>query len=50
MSYSPVPMYVSAFRLECGRMLLYGESLGPSIDELFQILESLRVLNRKQVD
>ena len=47
-TYRPAPLYHSTFWLYGQRLRLDGQALGPDPDDLIQILESLRVLNRKQ--
>ena len=49
-SYRPVPLCFSMFTLSSEQTYLGGQALGPDPDELIQILESLRVLNRKQAE
>ena len=49
-NYHPVPLCYASFSLCSGHIKLSGEALGPSIDEMIQILESLRVLNGKEVE
>jgi len=44
------PVRYSSFTLYHGRIGLEGEALGPSIDELIQIMESLHDLNGKEVE
>jgi len=50
LTYFSAPFCYSAFTLYSGRVGVEGEALGPSIEELIQILESLRVLNGKAVE
>jgi hypothetical protein len=49
-SYQAAPVQYSRFMLYSGRIGIQGEALGPSLDELIQILESLHVLNGKEVE
>ena len=49
-SYQAAPVRYSRFMLYHGRIGLEGEALGPSIDELIQIVESLHDLNGKEVE
>jgi hypothetical protein len=49
-AYTSKPVYFATFSLSRGRMMLEGESLGPSIDDLIQIISSLHVLNGKAVE
>lgn len=49
-SYRTAPVYYSEFVLYHGRLGILGEALGPSIEELIQIVESLHVLNGKAVE
>jgi hypothetical protein len=44
------PVRYSRFTFHSERVGLQGEALGPSIEELIQILESLHVLNGKEVE
>jgi hypothetical protein len=44
------PVRYSSFMLYHGRTELKGEALGPSIEELIQIVESLHDLNGKEVE
>lgn len=48
--YHTAPVCYSVFALYHGRIGLSGEALGPSIEELIQILQSLCVLNGKAVE
>ena len=48
--YYTVPLCYSIFALYRGRIGLSGEALGPSLEELILILESLRMLNGKEVE
>jgi hypothetical protein len=49
-AYYSVPLCYSRFTLSSGHIGLSGEALGPSIDDLIQILESLHLLNGKEVE
>ena len=44
------PVRYSSFMLYHRQIELKGEALGPSLEELIQIVESLHVLNRKQAE
>ena len=49
-TYYPAPIFDSKYVFNNGRVYLYGEAYGPHPDELIQILQSLRVLNGKEVE
>lgn len=46
----PAPILESGYVFQNGRVCLYGGAYGPHPDELIQILQSLRVLNGKEVE
>lgn len=49
-NYYPDPLFFAIFAIRSAHTQLLGQTCGPSLEEVYELVKSLRVLNRKQVD